>query len=326
MVLLKSAWAQSNITNKYWKAFCINNGRIIASSAGYGIWYSDNNGETFTQSYYKNDTTWNALCITPNGRLLAAYLSNTHGTVENKGIWYTSGSGNGSWSSTSETENFWNALCIGNNNRIFAGGGTGIIYSDDDGDNWTPSLSGVIIQSLYKTSTGRLFAGSVNNGLYYSDDNGATWTLVTNTSGTWYAMCETSTGRLIAAAGDGSYYSDDNGATWPGAPDLQALNIRSLCVTADDKIIAGVYSADYGDGIWYSTDNGETFKKSIAPNYYYGALLVTPTNRIIAGSNSNKGILYADRIEQLIRGKFLDTAGLQEIHNQMMQYIQEVTA
>lgn len=55
-----------------------------------------------------------------------------------------------------------------------------------------------------------------------------------------------------------------------------------------------VIAGSNGSGLWYSDDNGETWTQSDRTNRSWSALCVTPTGRIITCHNAGYGIMYSD--------------------------------
>ena len=126
-------WTQSNQTNPnlIWDSLCATpTGRIIAGSAGDGIWYSDDNGINWTQSN-KTNLTWLSLCATPTGRIIAG--------SQGEGIWYSDDNGI-NWTQSNDTQSnkttlYWYSLCVTPTGRIIAGG-RGIIADSQEGGIW----------------------------------------------------------------------------------------------------------------------------------------------------------------------------------------------
>ena len=73
-------------------------------------------------------------------------------------------------------------------------------------------------------------------------------------------------------------------------------------------------------GIWYSDDNGINWTQSNTINRVWRSLCVTPTGKIIAGSDSDLGIWYSDSEYTAVCTKYLDQNGAQEIVTQFKAY------
>ena len=84
-------------------------------------------GINWTQSN-KTDGTWNSICVTPTGRIIAGNSDDSH-----LGIWYSDDNGI-NWKLSNKKDGYWFSLCVTPTGRIIAGSGdspnAGIWYSD----------------------------------------------------------------------------------------------------------------------------------------------------------------------------------------------------
>lgn len=305
-------------------------GRIIVGTAGDGVQYSDNGGETWVQSSI-SEGKWAGLCITPTGRVIICNAVNT-------GIWYSDDNGV-NWVQSNKTSGFGRYSCVTPTGRIIvAGESFAISYSDDDGVNWHPisimdSLRSV--QCICVTSTGRIIAGTFD-GVWYSDDNGETWVHSDLVQGTVKAFCITSTGRIILSHDNtyGKYCimrSDNNGETWVEIQTAytQIKSFICSCVTPTGKIIIG---SPGRAGVWYSDDDGITWVRLDVTEGIFDTLCITPVGRIIATGRlydpkkgyTNVATWYADLIplELDYTSKLLTGEQAKELVRQCKAYVQ----
>ena len=236
-------WAQSSINsnNGSFTKFCITlTGRIIASGGNGNLdalYYSDDDGETWIQhsSKFGIYMSWQ-LHTTITGRIIAIERC-TSSDNQFQRLIYSDDNGD-TWVTISELPyNFYylaNTFYNMPTGRIFVLRANEVdtshtvcdlLYSDDDGETWSQYVlngfassnnsqySNGIVPS-YITRTGRIIARSMSlnkrgSGIWYSDDKGKTWLQSSNkTTSACFAICATSTGRLIIGDDDGVLYSD----------------------------------------------------------------------------------------------------------------------
>ena len=95
-----------------------------------------------------------------------------------------------------------------------------------------------------------------------TQEAGEDWTQSNKTNESWWSLCVTPTGRIIAG-GDyaGIWYSDNNGISWTRSNKTDGT-WKSLCITSTGRIITG----GNGNGIWYSDNNGISWTRSNKTN------------------------------------------------------------
>lgn len=149
-------------------------GRLIVGNANkWGIWYSDDNGETWVQSN-KTNNHWSGLCTTKTGKIIVANTEND--------IWLYSDNDGATWSqidSNNVTSGQVAHTCVTSNGRIvaicnnFSSSVFSVWYSDDNGVNWAQAQQSIETQEPWQviriTNTGRIVIGGHNIGVYYSD-------------------------------------------------------------------------------------------------------------------------------------------------------------
>src|ERR1035437_140319 len=151
------------------------------------------------------------------------------------------------------------------NNALYAGTGTGLFVSTDNGDNWNFVNVGYPISiTAIAEMGGRIFAGMNGAGIICSSDNGITWQKVNlglspNDRYCGYCINALSVegNRILAATGDGLYKMEGLDTTWTSV----ASGFYVTFLAKGDTILtsASDYSG-YGASTGISTDGGLTFR------------------------------------------------------------------
>ena len=313
-------WNQSDIQSGYFLCLTVIGSTVIAgSSAGKGLYYSENNGHTWQRSdvqsgnfncltvigstviagssadnglYYSEDNghTWyrsdiqsgNFNCLTVIGSTVIA------GSNSSKGIYYSEDNGH-KWKRPNILSGDLSCLTV-IGSTVIAGGSKGLYYSEDNGKTWNQSN---ITSDDFKCLTvigSTVIAGSdywSKNGLYYSEDNGHTWQRSDLQSGNFNCLTVIGSTVIAGSSSNGLFYSEDNGHTWQHS-DIQSGNYKCLTVIGS-TVIAGSSS----NGLYYSEDNGHTWQRSNILSGYFLCLTVIGST-VIAGSYSDKGLYYSD--------------------------------
>ncbi len=161
-----------------------------------------------------------------------------------------------------------NAL-IFNGTNLFAGTGSGISLSTDNGSSWASVNSGLNNLSIFSLAVSgtNIFAGTYE-AVFLSTNNGSSWTSVSNgltLLDIMYVQALAVSGNNVFAGTQfgGLFRSTNNGTNWTkiGLGALYA-NVTSLAVKGD-KLFVGT-----GEGIYLTTDNGTTWA-SVNPNLTY---------------------------------------------------------
>jgi photosystem II stability/assembly factor-like uncharacterized protein len=180
-------------------------------------------------------------------------------------------------SAFSQSSNFWEpagaipktdvwSIAVNASGHIYAGTGSGIYKSTDNGDSWISigsELNNQSINSIFLGSNGLVLVGTSENGIYRSINDGATWTYVSEI-----------------------YNSTDNGINWNLI--TKKLDVRSIITSPDGRLYAGAWDIDFSGtgGIFVSTNNGERWNQS---NTGLGNLLVRPglvdSNKVYVGTS-----------------------------------------
>ncbi len=240
------------------------NKEIFVATYGGGIFYSKDNGATFTA---KNSGITNlftqALAMTKDGKLICG----TYGS----GIFYSLNYG-ATWVRTDHGLRYdnINSIQVMNNGYIVAGSyGGGFYVSRDTCKTWLVSntqLKNVFINDLVKDLTGKLYAATNGAGVMFTGD-GIQWITYSNK---WHKPYDGFTVPLLDTAvtavgvnqyqtlmgtrSAGMYFWDDLWNAWASTGPL-SVGITACAVSPNGTIVA---TRSYGDVI-RSTDNGTTW-------------------------------------------------------------------
>jgi photosystem II stability/assembly factor-like uncharacterized protein len=152
---------------------------------------------------------------------------------------------------------------------IFAGtAGTGIYYSQDNGETWQkpPSfnLTNQMITALAVDRHGKIFAGTTgiftkDSGIFYSTNNGDSWTFVrlaiNQRNITTIVIHPLNDAIFVGTVNGGLLRSQDGGQTWQALSHLPHLHITAITITEAGAIVVGTA----GGVIWRSTDHGNNW-------------------------------------------------------------------
>lgn len=157
---------------------------------------------------------------------------------------------------SSQTDGWSFRAIVERGGRVFSGSSARIAYSDDDGANWTGTLSGRVVFAIVPRAANTDVIASTDAGIYWSTNNGASFTL-SNTgladASNIRAVAETPDGSLVLAGTlDGVWAKPNIGATWTRAG-LDGITVRDLLKTP-----SGVVAATY-EGVFITKDNGATW-------------------------------------------------------------------
>ena len=176
---------------------------------------------------------------------------------------------------------------------LFAGAGTGIFTSSDQGATWALALAEIPIRSLttyFDGSTEYIFAGTDGEFIYVSTDDGATWSqqLIGIDDRTVETILVTDDGVAFAGtATQGIFRSDDLGSTWYRVSSLiQNATIQAMTFNDEGELYVGTY----GFGIFF-TDDAVNFTRvnTGLDNHWVFALEHTPGDALFAGT-WNRGV------------------------------------
>jgi hypothetical protein len=257
--------------------------KIFAGTNGAGVYYSSNNGSTWTGA----STSLGGSHV----RTFAVYGSNLFAGTEN-GVYLTLSStiGTGSWAGWSAKnsgltdKNILSLVVSADGMNVYAGTSSGVFRSSDNGTNWTAVNSG--LTSTYVTALGvsgaNLFATTLG-GVFLSTNNGSSWTPINSglTNSNVYTIAVSGT-NLFVGTDDGVFISSNNGTTWSAAnTGLTSIDVNCLLVSGS-SLFVGTFSG----GVFLSTNNGTNWHavNTSLTNAYVNTLAVNGPNLYVGTS------------------------------------------
>ncbi|GAB1429956.1 hypothetical protein MASR2M18_07890 [Ignavibacteria bacterium] len=146
---------------------------------------------------------------------------------------------------------------VSQNNYLYAGTGSGVFRSTDNGVTWQKKSSG--LNALSVTCLLQLgnyqYAGTYGGGVYRSSDNGDSWQQNISGLNSLYVYCLIKFGDYLYVGMDnGVYSSSDNGDNWRSSG-LSTLTIYTL-LQFGDYLYAGT-----GKGVYSSSDDGYSWQQ-----------------------------------------------------------------
>ena len=179
---------------------------VLSSTNGGGIWKScikENNLGVF-----------DALTINSTGYIFAANAGYASG--EHLGLYRSIDSG-GTWSIckiNEENEVDFRAFSFDSKGNIYAAGGSGVVFSKDNGNSWIKIQmpNNIMPQAIEIAKNGNIIVGQ--NRIYVRRSNSDTW----EKAGLWNLnineIKKDHNGTLYACTNKGVYSSNDNGYSW----------------------------------------------------------------------------------------------------------------
>ncbi len=277
-----TAWAQ--VMCFYSKGPTLFIGSDLSGWDGQGLWYSGDNGETWSGIIIWNPahtTKLSVKTITENATKMFA------GTDE--GVYESSDNGF-TWVPCNPAATAFNTqVLVVNGDVMFAANGTGIKRSTDAGITWADKNNGLgslnVKSMVFSDDRSTLYAGT-GTGIYKTTDNGENWT---SYNAGYPGVAPNATSLLVS---DNYLYTADflvampvnrtaMSGSVPEQPDAiagSATPCRGSSQTYSVTNVPGVtYSWQFPSG-WVITAGGTTSSVTVTVGTATGIVLVTPSN------------------------------------------------
>jgi hypothetical protein len=240
-------------------------GRILASTSVNEIYYSDDNGNTWTASATVMTTVSFRFIYTANNRILSGmYYSDNNGLT---------------WSQNPNINNQAMGLIRLPNNTLVASINGDIYKSVNEGNTWTSKdIVGVPITELLLLKNGDILATTGNVGFYISSDFGDNWTIsAPYFGGLQYSPIELPNGRVVVGNSQGIYYSA-NTEIVKQFDNTKAITINGFILDGNNNKVFGAYTKtlkwchlkNMYQGLYF--DNAPTILNNIFENLYNGCV------------------------------------------------------
>lgn len=251
------------------QALTATGGALYAGSFGFGVFFSDDDGET-----------WESINTGLGNRFILCLSADENGTV------YAGTVRNGVFR-TREDGKTWESMATGlkrvevkslltSHGALYAGTGRGVYQWDEPAQAWSvtaPGLDQTLITSLAMTNTLHLFAGTAGKGLYRMDTTtrgAAQWKKVgdplvdpkEHLIHTYIRVMTVSPQQhlYVGTQDGGMYRSRDLGKTWqPIGRSLPNDSIRGIVATASALYVAtgrGIFRNNLRTTDWAPVNNG----------------------------------------------------------------------
>ncbi len=298
------------------------------------LWYSDNEGESWTESTIPITTIDRIYDIIQleSGRILVGMDndgdSNTLMYSDDNGLTY-------SLMSLGTTGRRVYSIYQLESGRILCGtadtegvsiGDADVFYSDNEGISWTKvnvHNTLIAVHKIFQAKSGRIFLGVEGAGIsgstryWYSDDDGLSYSEGnelddTSTSYIW-SIIQSYSGRIIIGTSSNSInsylcYSDDDGDTWNKlniTDDETITRMYDIKYLSNGKMLIASRNSNNADaGVYYSEDDGISWTKSSIDNSLDAIVTIEElqSGRVLIGSgfsSSDGAVWYSDDIRNI---------------------------
>lgn len=197
--------------------------------------------------------------------------------------------GGQNWATTGLSSDVF-ALIVADNRIFAANESNGLAMSQDDGETWTASNSGLtpgLNINSFAYNGDVIFAGT-NNGMFKSESFGSNWTDITNNLSNSHitTVSVSDYGVAVGTNGGGIFSSLNGGNSWNSySQGLTDLFITSFYMTPEYDMFAatysGIYKFDMDNPGWVLSSSGIT---NLEVNYLYS------TESVVYAGTQNGGL------------------------------------
>lgn len=225
--------------------------KVVVAGRGYGVYVSQDGGQTWAGPAAGLPTTnnWLTVSVSASGTHMAASSNSGAGNI------YISTDSGATWAAAPGVSNIngWAGVALSaDGSRMVAAPYSGQIWASSDGGASWAVLGASLNTSwtaLTMSSDGvRVAAAQFNGPIQVSGDSGASWTARATTQN-WWSMASSANGSiLIASTQQGALYSStDQGTTWAVAPaGWSSASLPLVAVSGDGSRL---YAVAQGGGV-----------------------------------------------------------------------------
>jgi photosystem II stability/assembly factor-like uncharacterized protein len=193
-----SSWVPVNVGLGAAEVTCLRtgpNGGLYAGTSTGDVYYSTNDGETWTRIASLNEYVM-TLAIA-DGFVLAGTSHGVYRSVDHGKTWQDANAGLG-------CRDVWSITVSANKHVFAATNGGGVFRSTDGGAGWVPSNDGLECKNVGSVAvcpTGRVLIGTTR-GIFVSSNDGETWTRfpADGTEGAVRCLCVGINGQLLVGS------------------------------------------------------------------------------------------------------------------------------
>lgn len=165
-------------------------------------------------------------------------------------------------------QNFGGISIVSTSTVFVASEGNGIYRSEDYGDSWIKTNSGLNSLNIGllcspKSSTSSLLAKDSENRLYVTNDSGEKWRRVLESHRIGAMECAEYGDDLLVIDENGNFFvSEDNGESWTKSFEFPGSeNVTAVGTAPSDRSSSLIFVGTNGGEIYQSSDNGFSFQK-----------------------------------------------------------------
>jgi photosystem II stability/assembly factor-like uncharacterized protein len=289
------SWENAKVPDGHWKAITSDykNSKMFMASSNNGLVVSKNGGDTWENTEFGRDLSWEDVTCDNSGKYVLA-------VAQNSPIFRSVDNGN-SWRPSSSPSNGWKSIVSDSTGQyaFAAAPKDGIYASMNFAEHWIKSCDTPANWIDVAVSENGQFIAAVSEdaGIYYSQYFGFTWERSEAPNLKWKSIVSEKSGQyFLALSSNGEvYFSDNFAASFHVLPSLQKLKCESIAVdgfTHETFIIA--LQSNYN--LLYSKDKGVSWEELQAST----KSLETPFGPLFTGYSDFKPKIKLDNYRNMI--------------------------
>lgn len=270
-----SNWILSDSTISNVNKIIFNQQDHIFAATNYGVFSSTNSGANWV------NLIWNYADVVdinagPNGNIFAT----SDDLNSQSALWRSTDLGS-TWMNVLTIDTVIFCIRINSQNQIYAGSAKGVLYSSNNGTNWSYiGLGSEQVNAIRFNSNNYIFCAT-NHGVFYSTNNGAVWSNITPVTSDYRSIAIDNNDRIYCGNISSQIWkSTNNGSNWNL---VYTVPYSAYIYTIATNSIGDVYAA--GNGFYRSTDFGSSWTLQGFEFNTVDNIVVTPNNHIYFNSN-----------------------------------------